>query len=362
MQFHGVTGVAFLYRKHEQAFLTQYAEVRERARAAGHLLPGTPGTLKLRSGTGHAYWYRVYYFPAGTQREEIVAKDGDEAKLHRMQEQIRFSEWVSAQVPTLRKLGFQVADKATARVLVELHNGDAFKAGLVLVGTLAYMAWLNEFGAMAISSRTMDIDVARSARLAFGAPISFLETLKSTGLNFTPVPGLSPKERATSVKLQGIDGLRVDLLVPGMELGAVVPVPEFNWAAQAMPYYDYLLADPATAVVLAGWQCIPVRIPQAARIVWHKLYTSVKRTEASKRVKDFQQATVLAAILIDNEPQALRMAWEAAPESMLSPVRVLRPRLKTKFESHPETMDFFEATLATPKGKKRQPVRKSGRR
>jgi len=348
--------VAALYRKHEQAYVTQYAEVRERARAAGHLLPGTPGTLKLRSGTGHGYWYRVYYFPAGTQREQIVAKNGDKAQLQQMQEQIRFSEWVAEQVPTLRRLGFQVADKITARVLVELHNGNAFQAGLVLVGTLAYMAWLNELGAMAISSRTMDIDVACSARLALVAPISLLETLQSTGLNFTPIPGLSPKERATSVKLPGIDGLRVDLLVPGTQLGAVVPVPELNWAAQAIPHYDYLLADPAAAIVLAGWQCIPVRIPQAARIVWHKLYTSVKRADASKRAKDFRQATVLAAVLMDHDPQALRMAWEAASESMISPVRILRPKLKFEFESHPEAMDFFEAALAAPK--KHPPARR----
>ena len=354
--------MAALYRRHEEAYLTQYAEVRERARSAGPLLPGTPGTLKLRSGTGHGYWYRVYYFPPGAQREDLVAKDGEEAELQRMRDRIQFSEWVAEQVPTLRKLGFQVADKATARVLVELNNADAFKAGLVLVGTLAYMAWLNEFGAIATSSRTMDIDVARSSRLAFGAPISFLEALKATGLNFTPVPGLSPKEPATSAKLPGIDGLRVDLLVSGREPGAVVPVPELNWAAQAMPCYDYLLADPAAAVVLAGWQCIPVHLPQAARLVWHKLYTSVKRAEASKRSKDFQQATVLAAVLVEMEPQALRVAWEAAPESMISPVRALLPKLRKEVGSHAEAVDIFEAALATPKRKNRQPARRGNRR
>src|SRR5271169_809850 len=108
--------MAALFRKHQSAFHTQYAEVRERARAAGRLLPGSPGALALRAGTGHSYWYRVYYFPPGKQRENLVGKAGDDAALQAMRERIEFSEWVSEQVPTLRKLGFQVGDKLTARV------------------------------------------------------------------------------------------------------------------------------------------------------------------------------------------------------------------------------------------------------
>ena len=47
---------------------------------------------------------------------------------------------VTGGLRTLRKLGFQAADKSAARVLVELHNRGAFDAGLPLVGTLAFMA------------------------------------------------------------------------------------------------------------------------------------------------------------------------------------------------------------------------------
>jgi hypothetical protein len=87
------------------------------------------------------------------------------------------------------------------------------------------MSWLNELGAVAVSARTMDIDVARKRHLAFGTPVSFLATLKTTGLPFSAVAGFTPSEPATSVKLPGIEGLRVDLLVPGKEIGAAVHVP-----------------------------------------------------------------------------------------------------------------------------------------
>lgn len=53
-----------LYREHELAFRTQYAELKERSLAAGVLLPGTPGSLAPRAGTGYGYWYRRIRHPA----------------------------------------------------------------------------------------------------------------------------------------------------------------------------------------------------------------------------------------------------------------------------------------------------------
>ena len=41
---------------------------------------------------------------------------------------------------------------------------------------------------------------------------------------------------STSVKLPGVEGLRVDLLAPGEKLGALVKLPELDWVAQAIPH------------------------------------------------------------------------------------------------------------------------------
>jgi hypothetical protein len=65
-----------MYRRQEQAFATQHAEVRERALNAGELLAGSPGSLKLRQVTGGAkHWYRVFYPVAGKATEKWVSKD-----------------------------------------------------------------------------------------------------------------------------------------------------------------------------------------------------------------------------------------------------------------------------------------------
>ena len=66
-----------LFREHELAFRTQYAELKERTLGAGTLLPGTPGTLHLRKGSGYAYCYRVYYPAPGKQAETLVGREDD---------------------------------------------------------------------------------------------------------------------------------------------------------------------------------------------------------------------------------------------------------------------------------------------
>jgi hypothetical protein len=341
-----------LFQEQELNFRTQYAELKERARAAGPLLPGTPGNVVLRTATGHRYWYRAFQSVPGKQSETIICKDGDEEALLSMRDRIAFAEWVAEQVRALRKLGFQIADKSSAGVLVELHNSGAFEAGLTLVGTLAYMAWLNELGAVAVSARTLDIDVARSRQLKLAAPSSFLATMRRTGLPFTAVPGLKPSDRMTSVKLPGVAGLRVDLLVPGRSLGAVVRVPELEWAAQTIPHYDYLLNSPEPAAVLAGWHCIPVRVPQAARMVWHKFYSSAKRQDSAKAAKDRRQGTVLAAAVTESEPTTLRKAFKDAPAAMIAPIKQLVGDLVSELAGHQTAAEIIRDCLSAPSARK----------
>lgn len=339
--------VAPLYREHELAFRTQYAELKERTLGSGELLPGTPGSLALRAGSGRAYWYRVFYTLPQKVSEALVCKESDEDSLNAMRERMAFAGWAARQVAALRKLQFQVADKSTARVLVELHNRQAFEAGLVLVGTLGYMAWLNEFGAIAVTARTLDIDHARRQRLKLGAPLSFLEIMKDTGLPFVAVPGLPSTAPSTSVKLPGAEGLRVDVLAPGNTLGAPIRVPELEWVAQAIPHYDYLLADADRGAMLAGGHCIPVRLPQAARFVWHKLYASTQRHGyPEKAAKDQQQALVLGAVLADNGSHyELNSAFEAAPNQMLAPIKPLLTELTGKAKAHPALVDVLQQCL-----------------
>src|SRR5260370_30286058 len=107
-----------LYRLHEGAIRALYAEVKDRANSTAELLPGTPGTLVKRAGTGHEYWYRSYSPAPRKRSEQFVGKTNDSGAYEAMQSRIADSAWTAKQVAALSKLGYQVADKSVAGVLV----------------------------------------------------------------------------------------------------------------------------------------------------------------------------------------------------------------------------------------------------
>jgi hypothetical protein len=128
-----------LYRLHELAVRTLYVEVKQRANGTAQLLPGTPGTLVKRAGTGHEYWYRSYYPAPSKRSEQFVGTVSNAGAYEAMQGRIAHSDWTAKQVAALSKFGYRVADKVVASVLVELHNCGAFKAGLVVAGTFGLL-------------------------------------------------------------------------------------------------------------------------------------------------------------------------------------------------------------------------------
>lgn len=311
------------------------------------LLPGTPGTLVQRAGSGRAYWYRVYQSAAGKQVEDLVCKADDDATLADTRAQIEFAQWTAAQVRNLRKLDFQVADKGVAGVLVEMHNQTLLSAGICIVGTLCYMAWLNELGARAVTARTQDIDLAVQPRLKLAAPLSFLQTMQATKMGFVPVPGLPHQTPSTSVKLTGQDGLRVDVLTHGAALGTSMPLPQLMWHAQTVPFYDYLLHQPREAAILAGGHCVPVLLPQPERFIWHKLYSSASRKSfPEKAAKDLQQAVTLAAVLVEQEDESLAPAYNEAPAALKAAIRRRRSTILHAASRHPDTQAALESCLA----------------
>lgn len=331
---------------HELAFRTQYAELKERVRVGGPLLPGTPGTLVQRSGTGRVYWYRAYQTAAGRQVEDLVGRDGDVAARQATQAAIDAARWAGAQVRALRKLGFQVADKGAAQVLVDLHNAELLQAGLCLVGTLAYMAWLNELGVRAVAARTEDVDLAARQTLKLAAPRSFADVLASSRLGFAPVPALSRRAATSTLKTPGASGLRVDLLTHGPRTGETVAMPLLQWHAQTVAHFDYLLEQPHEGALLAGGHCIPLLLPAAERFVWHKFFAAAVRTSfPEKAAKDLRQAATLAAALTQQDDEALCDAAVVPPLPMRRAILRKRGPLRAALQREPAALRAIEQVL-----------------
>jgi hypothetical protein len=337
-----------LYRAQELNFRTQYAELKERASQVERLLPGSPGVLTVRTTSAGPYVYRVFQEASGKQAEEYVAREDDEKRAQAAAADIEWAKWVATQVRALRKLDFQVADKAVARVLVELYNSQLLHAGLYVVGTLAYMAWLNELGVKVAVAQTQDLDFGTPRDLKLAASRSFLDIMQRTKLGFNPVPGLSPAETASSVKLPGAHGLRVDVLTSGDETGQRLSLPALNWAAQTVEHYDYLLGETREGAVLAGTHCIPVRLPAVERFVWHKFFSSIVRKNfPEKAAKDREQALLLTAVLCDRDEDQLLESAQALPQSLRDVLAAKRDVLLRSAQSHEGASRLLRQALGT---------------
>jgi hypothetical protein len=323
-----------LYRQNQPAFRQQYATLKEQSLTADTLLPGTPGTLQLRRGTGYAYWYRVYYPVPGKQAETLVGREGDSAAENAMRTQMGFAESTARQVGMLRKLGFQVADKISARALVELHNLGAFEAGLLLAGRLACIAWLNELGARV----RLPAGSAATAHLDLLAPANFFSLAVAAKLPLVAgCESSTPSACHAAIALPGLSPIPAGLLVGDH---ADTSDSALAWLATTISDHDYLSAAPVAGALLAGGHCIPVRLPQAARLVWHQLGTS---QDSERRL-----ALSLAAALLAQDPWAMLTAWEAAPSAITEPIRPQRDKLLASAAAHPDLQDLLADCLSGP--------------
>ena len=317
---------ARLYRRHDAAGQAKYQDVKQLARSQARVVPGTPGVLKSRTIAGKQYWMREYIRVDGKKSDEYLGAAGrvDKARVEKLRAEIELARALAAGSSQLRLFGYQRIERKPAAVLAVFFNRGLTEAGLVLVGSHAYGALLNELGILAPGYKTQDVDVARGRALSVALPegSNFASLLKETGLGFAPVPGLRSRQAATSFKLPGAQALTVDLLAPGKHAGDIVPVHELAAHAQAIPFLDYLVHDSIDGVVLSPNQVIPVRVAAPERFAIHKLFSSQsRRSDRDKIRKDLQQAGVLAAALEEETPGRIGDAYKALPVAAKALVR-----------------------------------------
>ena len=330
-----------LFRPNQAEFAQQYAALRKQSLTAGALLPGTPGTLQRRTGTGYAYWYRVYYPVPGKQAETLVGRENDQDAENAMRAQMAAAESVARQVGMLRKLGYFVADKITARALVELHNLGAFDAGLILTGSLACLAWLNEFGAR-VQPPTGE-GAALHPELFATQP--FLDSPLAGTLPLTPDLVVTAQSGLhVAITLPGIAPIPCEVIVAGDDGGTPLSTSPLAWSAITIPDHDYLTTNATRVVMLAGGQCIPVRLPDPAHLVWHQLYASTQHS-AARADNERHLALSLAAALLAHDPWPLLSAWETPPPTITGPIHPLRETLLTSAAAHPDLQELLADCL-----------------
>lgn len=311
-----------LYVAHSRALTILYADLESHALEPGEAFLGTAGSVtERRNASGFRFYARQYYDGEGKKRESYVAGPVGDPAADATAENVRLRiKEIKTLVPSLRMLGregYNLADPRTYGTLASLANHGVFTSGGWLIGSHAYGVLLNRLGARAAAYATEDIDIARAGALAFERQPteSFLDMLRTSGVDFVEVPRLERGAPSTSFKQRGRSHFHVDLLVPSPnETFPVVPVPELKAHATGLPYLQYLLAESQMAVLFSREGLCTVRVPLPERFAVHKLLVSRLRVErATKSDNDVFQASVLAAVLSDSHSGALAEAVAALP-------------------------------------------------
>jgi len=262
---------------------------------------------KSRRTTSGKYQQREYIGPVGDQglAAKVAAFEAAKAGYNGRMEIIS----------TLKSAGVAAPTGKLANLLLGLHEAGVLERALV-VGTIAFQAYGAMLGAKFGQSafHTLDVDMtqAETLSLAVGKNLSvpLLEVLTSMDETFREVPGMDPRTPPVSYINQ--DKIRLDVLMPftGPDRGPIHSV-KLGSHGQPQRLLDYLVVDPVETILLVGGGA-PTHLPSPARFALHKLIVSHRRNaiEAAKKRKDLLQAQQLIELLMEDDPDALRKAYE----------------------------------------------------
>jgi len=299
---------------------TAYAQLLDSALSADHLrsIADLPGSFAKKTVKGSTYWYYQYYEPSGKRTQVFVGPDNE--AVHRLMARRVESAAKASLVPLARSalaLGCAPVISRQLKVIGRLADYGFFRAGGVLVGTHAFLAYGNMLGLRwGDSSRTQDIDFAhagKSVSLALPATVEVKthSAIESLNMGFLPVAGLSGKSGATYLNPKE-PGFRLDFLtVPHRKGETVYDHPQLNVPLQPLKFMAFSLENIQQAVLFDSENAVLVSVPHPARYALHKLIVYAEREGAfaAKSTKDLRQAASLLAYYREHRPWEIDEAW-----------------------------------------------------
>ena len=300
---------------------TAYAQLLEAALAAGHLrgVADLSGSFAAKTVRGAKYWYYQYTEPSGKLRQIFVGPDTP--PVHALMARKSKPAVTAALGPLARAcaaLGCAEALPRHVRVLNRLAEYGFFRAGGVLIGTHAFLAFGNMLGVKwGDASRTQDIDFAHAGkRLSILLPgdvqIRTHEAIASLDMGFLPVTGLNTKAGATYLNPREPE-FKLDFLTTLTRTGdEPYDHPQLGVTLQPLKFMEFSLERVQQAVLFAGEHCVVVNVPQPARYALHKLlvYGEREGAFATKAGKDLLQVFQLLAWLKTHRPAETVEVWE----------------------------------------------------
>jgi hypothetical protein len=308
-----------LYTELPASAQTAYAQLFDAALAADHLrsVSDLSGSFNLKTVKGRKYWYYQWTQPSGTLTQHYVGPDGEPVR--QLIARARQPGALSALEPLVRSaqaLGCVTLIPKHERVLRRLAEYGFFRAGGVLVGIHAFLAYGNMLGARwARSDLTQDIDLAHARRsLSLALPgtleVQTADAIHSLEMGFLPIRSLASRSGATFLNPKEPE-FRLDFLTarhPGREEPFFHR--QLNVMLQPLPFMELSLEHPEQAVVFSPERPVLVNVPDPARFALHKLIVYAERAGSyrAEAAKDLRQAASLVAYLWDHRRSALSHA------------------------------------------------------
>jgi hypothetical protein len=278
------------------------------------------GTFAKKTVAGHQYWYfqyrdvdakvkQIYLGPKSERLDRLISVK-DNAPSGRQ-------ESLSRQAKAAIVLGNAGVVRTQFRVLRRLEEYGFFKAGGVLIGTHAFVAYGNMLGVMwHDANKTHDVDFAYAGRsLSLALPTNLKldvhDAISSLEMGFLP-----------SSKLDGLLGgsyviphqpdFRLDFITTvGRDRSDLINFPNLNVAMMPLPFMEFSLQDIQQAALLSEEGAILVNLPNPARYALHKLIVAGEREGAfrTKANKDLAQSAALISYFAQHQPDELMDAW-----------------------------------------------------
>jgi hypothetical protein len=272
-----------------------------------------PGGFSTKTVRGRRYWYYQYKIE-GKLMQVYVGPDADPAVQELLERRKKPESDEAGAAAHLRRLtraaialGCAEMPPAHAKVIKRLGDHRFFRAGGILIGTHAFLAYQNLLGVhWGAGTATTDIDFAHPGRnIAIALPsdlrIDTHKAIESLRMGFLP--------NTTYTKDDEKD-FQIDFVTSQGRVDAPQHIESLNVTLQPLKFMEFSMEDVQQTAVLTPDGPIVVNCPAPERFALHKLLVAGERGAefATKARKDIDQAHCLIACLLDSRPGSLEDA------------------------------------------------------
>lgn len=311
----------FEYKELNSTAQAAYAQLMDAALTTEHMrtVADLSGSFSSKTVKGHKYWYFQYTEPSGKLRQIYVGPDNDAVKsLIEIKDRPGAVQSLVPLAASAVALGCAAVLPKHLRVIARLSEYGFFRAGGVLVGIHAFLAYGNMLGVQwGDTSRTQDIDFAHAGKnIALALPsnleVDTHSAIESLQMGLLPISGLKGKAGATYLAPRD-PSFRLDFLTTLHRGGEnKYEHPQLHVTLQPLKFMEYSLVQIQQAVLFNKEGAVVVNVPHPARYALHKLivYGEREGTFASKASKDLVQAASLLRYFKESRTWEIKAAYE----------------------------------------------------